>query len=155
MIVIITIIEEILIAAPVEVCFDASRDIQLHTKTVWPLTREIIVSDRKTGLLEHNELITFEARHLGIRQQLTSKVAEYMYPNYFVDVMQKGAFKQLSHQHEFEQHSNGTLVRDILQFQSPYGWIGSFIDAIVLKHYMRSFLRYRQRSLKEYIENSM
>lgn len=104
-------------------------------------------------MLGHNEWITFEARHLGIRQQLTAKVVDYNYPNYFVDVMQKGAFKHLSHRHEFEPQINGTLVRDLLHFQSPYGWIGSFIDAFILKYYMRSFLRYRQTSLKIFIEN--
>ncbi|WP_145025667.1 SRPBCC family protein [Paenibacillus sp. Y412MC10] len=148
-----TIREELMIYAPIEVCFDVSRNVDDHSRTVWPHTNERVVAGRMSGLLEAGDTVVFEARHFGIRQRLTSKVAEMDKPYSFTDEMQKGAFRHLTHRHEFEEIAGGTLVRDILDFSAPFGWVGRVFDALVLEKYMRSFIRYRQRTLKALIEN--
>ncbi|MGG1517897.1 SRPBCC family protein [Paenibacillus oryzisoli] len=146
------VVEEIIVKAPMAVCFDAARDITYHGQTVWPWTKERAVDGRVRGLIENGETVTFEARHFGIRQRLTAKVTSMNKPASFVDAMTKGAFRYLTHTHEFEEAAEGTLMRDILDFSSPYGWVGLAFDKLVLKRYMRAFIRYRQRTLKRVIE---
>ncbi|KAF9138969.1 hypothetical protein BGX30_008540 [Mortierella sp. GBA39] len=119
-----TIREEMMIYAPIEVCFDVSRNVDDHSRTVWSHTHERVVGGRMSGLLEAGDTVVFEARHFGIRQRLTSK-----------------------------ELAGGTLVRDILDFSAPFGWVGRMFDALVLDKYMRAFIRYRQRTLKALIEN--
>ncbi|GIO52053.1 SRPBCC family protein [Paenibacillus cineris] len=148
-----TIREEMMIYAPIEVCFDVSRNVDDHSRTVWPHTHERVVGGRMSGMLEAGDTVVFEARHFGIRQRLTSKVTEMDKPYSFTDEMQKGAFRHLTHRHEFEEAAGGTLVRDILDFSAPFGWVGRMFDALVLEKYMRAFIRYRQRTLKALIEN--
>jgi hypothetical protein len=46
------------------------------------------------------------------------------------------------------------LVKDSLDFGSPYGWIGKLFDFVILEAYMRAFVRYRQRELKKLIEGT-
>ncbi|WP_229675600.1 SRPBCC family protein [Saccharibacillus kuerlensis] len=146
--------EEIVIRAPIGICFDAARNIGLHPQTVWPSTRErALPSGRTEGLIEKGETVVFEAIHFGVRQQLVSVVEEMDKPHVFVDRMHKGAFRHMMHRHEFEETAEGTLVRDILEFGSPLGPIGQVFDALVLKRYMRSFILYRQRKMKNLIEN--
>ncbi|OWA33862.1 cell division protein [Saccharibacillus sp. O16] len=145
--------EEILIHAPIEVCFDAARDVGLHPQTVWPRTKQrTLPGGRLSGMMEKGESVVFEAVHFGVRQRLTSVVEEYERPYQFVDVMQRGAFRYMKHRHEFEGSEEGTIVRDILEFASPLGWIGKAFDRLVLEAYMRAFIRYRQRELKRIIE---
>ncbi|WP_172194308.1 SRPBCC family protein [Saccharibacillus qingshengii] len=149
----IIISEEIRVNAPIEVCYDAARDIGLHPQTVWPRTKErTLPGGRRDGLLEKGEKVVFEAVHFGVRQRLESVAEEMERPDFFVDRMSRGAFKEMMHRHEFETSGQETIVRDILQFASPLGPIGRLFDALVLKRYMRSFIRYRQRQLKKAVE---
>lgn len=151
---IVAITKEIVIHAPIEVCFDAARDVGLHPQTVWPHTRErTLHGGRLEGLMEKNEIVVFEAVHFGIRQKLISLVEELDRPYLFVDRMQKGAFRHMMHRHEFERCEQGTLVRDILEFASPFGLVGEVFDRLVLKRYMLSFIDYRQWQLKSVLES--
>lgn len=152
---IVAIKKEIVIHAPIEVCFDAARDVGLHPRTVWPRTRErTLPGGRLEGMMEKNEIVIFEAIHFGIRQKLASLVEELDRPYLFVDRMQKGAFRHMMHRHEFERCEQGTLVRDILEFASPFGPVGRVFDMLVLRRYMLRFIDYRQRQLKIILEKS-
>lgn len=144
---------ETFVKAPIDVCFDAARNIDIHTKTVWKHTRERAIAGVTSGVIDFNETVTFEATHFGIRQTLTSKIVAYDRPYLFVDEMQKGAFKHLKHIHEFIEVDSGTMLVDTLDFSAPYGLIGKIFDQMVLKHYMKKFIEDRNEQLKELIED--
>ncbi|WP_199621341.1 SRPBCC family protein [Paenibacillus alkalitolerans] len=146
---------EILIKAPIEICFESARDIELHSKTVWKHTKERAIAGVTTGKIGEGQSVTFEAIHFGIKQKLTAKVVEYRRPYVFVDEMQQGAFKYMRHTHLFEESREGTVVKDILDFASPLGMLGRAFDLLVLERYMRAFVAYRQKKLKEFVESSM
>src|SRR5438552_4191451 len=89
------------IAAPIQVCFDLARDIDFHTRSLEG-TGERAVCGRTTGLIGLGESVTWEARHLGVRQRLTAEVTMFDCPRYFRDVMTAGAFHSFTHDHWFE-----------------------------------------------------
>lgn len=144
---------KILIDAPIEVCFDFARDIDIHTRTVWKYTKEKAIEGVRSGRISLGESVTFQATHFGIKQRLTSKVIEYERPYKFVDQMTRGAFKSMKHIHEFEANGSQTVMKDILIFEAPFGWLGYLIEHIVLKKYMESFLNERNKNLKLILEN--
>ncbi|MEC0240363.1 SRPBCC family protein [Paenibacillus dokdonensis] len=139
---------EILIDMPIDACFDLARDITVHTQTVWKHTREKAIGGTTEGMISDEGVVTFQATHFLIRQKLTSKVAQYKRPYYFVDVMLKGAFKSLRHEHIFEEVNQKTLMKDKLIFEAPFGIIGWITERLILKKYMRSFLEHRNNQLK-------
>lgn len=113
------------------------------------------VSGREAAetLLELGDVVTFEAKHLGIRQRLTSKIVGYERPREFVDEMQKGAFRSLRHTHRFEETAGGTKMTDIVDFESP-GWVfGSLANWVFLAGYMERFLARRGHELKRVAES--
>lgn len=141
------------ISVPIQTCFDLARDIGLHTKTVaW--TRERAVAGRTKGLFGPGDTVTFEALHLGMRQRLTARMAEYRPPFLFSDEMTQGAFRRLTHRHEFSAlPDGGTLMMDTLDFTSPWGVLGIVADRLFLERYMRRFLERRNRELKRIAES--
>ncbi|MFC5653410.1 cell division protein [Paenibacillus solisilvae] len=143
---------KIQINAPLELCFDMARDIDLHTKTVWKHTGEIAIAGRMSGRIEADEQVTFEATHFLVRQRLTSRIIEFNKPYVFVDQMVSGAFKSLNHRHEFTAIDNHTLMMDELKFEAPYGLLGKAAEALILKRYMRNFLLHRNLQLKTLAE---
>jgi ligand-binding SRPBCC domain-containing protein len=140
------------IKAPIELCFDLARDVEIHCETTAE-TQERIVAGKTSGLLELGNQVTFEAVHFGIRQRLSSRIVEYDRPRRFTDRMVSGAFKSLKHIHEFEISGDGTLMRDTLEWESPLGFLGKIADRLAVKKHMRDFLLARNRELKWLIEN--
>jgi hypothetical protein len=63
---------ETYIQAPIELCFDLFRDIDLHQSTS-SKTKERAIAGRTSGLIELGEEVTFEAVHFGIKQKLTTQ----------------------------------------------------------------------------------
>lgn len=144
---------ETIIEAPIELVFDLTRNIGLHTATV-PHTKERAVDGTTLGPVGLGDIVTFEAVHFGVKQKLSSKIIECNPPDYFVDEMQKGTFKSLRHEHRFEAlGSSSTLMKDILCFESPLGILGRFANWLFLTRYMRAFLIGRNENLKRLIES--
>lgn len=135
------------IKADIQTVFDLSRDIDFHQKSV-PGTGEKAIAGRTSGLIEEGETVTWRAKHLGIYQTLTVKITSMEKPFYFTDIMQKGAFKSMEHQHIFRQQGENTVMTDIFEFHSPYGIIGKIFDEIFLKSYMKRFLLKRNEQIK-------
>ncbi|MBP6430259.1 MAG: SRPBCC family protein [Ferruginibacter sp.] len=139
------------ITAPIERVFDLSRSINLH-KVSTAHTNEEAIAGVTTGLINKNETVTWRAKHLFKTRQYTSIISDMQSPHFFVDEMQKGDFKSLKHEHHFKQVDNGTIMIDVLNFESPYGIIGKWFNKIYLKNYLQKFIIQRNAVIKEYAE---
>jgi ligand-binding SRPBCC domain-containing protein len=140
------------IKAPIQVCFDLSRSIDIHMEST-AYTYERAVKGRTSGLIERGETVTWEATHFGIRQQLTSIITEFDPPNSFVDEMVSGAFKRFRHEHTFELIDDGTLMTDKFDYTSPFGLLGRLADMMFLWSYMERLLLRRNEYIKSIAEN--
>jgi len=139
-----TIIVETLIAAPPEVCFDLALDVGAHAESAAFSGERVVEPGRLSGVLELGDLVTFEGRHFGVRQRFTAKIVEIDRPRRFVDEMVHGIFQWLRHVHEFHAIAGGTLMRDVLEWEAPFGFL--------LKPHMRWFVTTKQHRLKEIAE---
>lgn len=142
-----------IIKAEKNIVFDLSRSIDLH-KISTKHTNEKAIAGKTSGLIGLNEWVTWRAKHLGFYQELTSKITEFEYPNYFADEMVKGAFKSFKHEHHFEKIVSATLMTDIFTYTSPYGVFGSLANRIFLKSYMKKLLLKRNEIVKEFAETN-
>ena len=72
---------------------------------------------------------------------------------FFADEMVKGAFKTLRHEHHFFATEEGTMMKDIFNFESPLGILGKLANTLFLKSYMTNFLKNRNEIIKEFAES--
>src|SRR5256885_17143582 len=77
---------ETIIHAPRQVCFDLMRDVEAHMGST-AATQERAVAGRMSGCFELGDLITWEARHFGLRLPMTVRVTRCEPPEVFVDEM--------------------------------------------------------------------
>lgn len=140
------------INAPIEVCFDLSRSIELHMEST-SHTNERAIKGRTSGLIALGETVTWEATHFGIRQRLTSIITEFDPPYLFVDEMVSGAFNRFRHEHTFESRNGGTLMTDKFDYTSPFGPLGRLADALFLRSYMERLLLRRNEYIKHKAES--
>lgn len=139
------------IAAPPEICFDLARDIDFHVRTL-EQTREKAVAGRTSGLIEYDEAVTWEAVHFGVRQRLTVKITAFDPPLYFRDEMTAGPFRHFSHDHHFTAGKCGTEMVDEIDFCSPWGILGSAVDALFMKRYLHNLIGRRCHAIRHEAE---
>jgi len=140
-----------LIRAPMQRCFDAARDLDLHTKSL-AHTNEVAVAGRTSGLIEMGEEVTWRGRHLGVTQHFTSKITAFDPPRHFQDTMQRGAFKSFVHDHYFESTGDVTTMTDLLAFSAPLGILGRIAEKLVLTRYLERLLESRGAAIRDEVE---
>jgi ligand-binding SRPBCC domain-containing protein len=141
------------VRATPERCFDANRDLDLHLESMGS-TGERAVAGKTSGLIGLGEQVTWEGRHFGIRQRFTSRITAYDRPRYFQDTMVKGAFGSFVHDHYFEPCAAGTIVKDVLTFESPFGFVGALVDRFVMTRYLTRLLTRRNEIVKRILEQA-
>ncbi len=140
------------IEAPIDRCFDLARSVELHVASTGP-TGERAIAGRTSGLLGAGEEVTWRARHLGVWQELTSRMVAFSPPHHFRDSMVRGVFARLDHDHHFAVHGSGTLMRDLFDYSAPLGPLGVVAESLFLTAYLRRFLAARCAEIKRVAES--
>jgi len=138
------------IACRPERAFDLARDVDFHPETAGATAEKVVRTPRR--FVELNDEVTFQARHLGITWQLTSRIVNYARPEVFTDRMTRGPFRFFEHRHEFHAKDGGTLMIDRLEFEAPLGVLGRIADRLVLQSHMTAFLGTRAQAIKQAAE---
>ena len=128
-------------ASPTE-CFDLSLSVDAHTASM-SASSERAISGVTSGSLRLGDMVTWRARHFGVRFTMTSRISEYEAPYRFVDEQIAGPFRRWWHEHRFEPLAEGTLMTDVAEFESPAGPLGRMVNAAVLTKYMTRLLQQR------------
>jgi ligand-binding SRPBCC domain-containing protein len=141
------------INAPVEVCFNLARSIDLHKQSMLH-TNEQAIAGTTNGLIGLNETVTWRAKHFGVTMEMTSKITDLRYATSFTDEQVKGPFKLLKHLHTFQQMQGYTLMTDYFEFASPLGILGKLTDAMLMKTYLTRLLKQRNQIIKQAAETA-
>jgi ligand-binding SRPBCC domain-containing protein len=141
------------IMAPMQRVFDLSRSVDLHAASTAD-TGEHPVAGVTSGLMSPGQEVTWRARHFGIWQNLTSRITAFDPPIHFRDSLVRGAFRRFDHDHFFSQRGQITTMRDVFDFQSPFGIVGRLADCCVLTRYLRHFLLTRNEAIKQAAETA-
>jgi ligand-binding SRPBCC domain-containing protein len=139
------------IAAPRDIVFDLNRNISLH-KISMEHVKEEAVGGVTSGLINKEDTVTWKGKHLFKTRYFTSKITEMNPYETFTDKMVKGDFKFFEHQHFFKSADNGTIVIDIITYETPYGWIGEMVNKFYLNSYLEKLISHRNKVIKQYAE---
>ncbi|MCY7344886.1 MAG: SRPBCC family protein [Pyrinomonadaceae bacterium] len=115
---------------------------------------EKAVAGVMSGLIDLGETVTWEATHFGVRQNLTSQITAFERPWHFRDSMVKGVFKRFDHDHYFEAVGAETLIKDIFDYDSPLGILGTIADALFVEKHLREMLEERNDLIKRIAESN-
>ena len=139
------------IAAPVERVFDLSRSIDLHKQSMTRHKEEAVAGTR-FGLIEKDETVTWKARHFFKTRFLRTKITAMERPSSFTDEQDEGDFRSMKHVHHFKPCENGTIMIDLVEFESPYGTLGRSLNRVYLTRYLRKLIETRNKHIKQFAE---
>ncbi|AXB55469.1 SRPBCC family protein [Flavobacterium fluviale] len=139
------------ISAHKQIVFDHSRNIDIHQQSASKSKEKAIVGVT-SGLINLNETVTWRGKHFGFYLTHKSRITAMNLHDYFVDEMERGKFKSFKHEHFFEEENGITIMKDKLQYETPFGIFGSLFDFLFLKKHLTNFLLERNKILKEVSE---
>ena len=85
----------------------------------------------------------------GIPLTWVTEITEVLPKQRFVDDQIKGPFARWHHIHEFEARGDKTLIRDILYYQMPFGFLGSIAHFLFAKKQVGQIFSFRKDRMEE------
>jgi ligand-binding SRPBCC domain-containing protein len=92
--------------------------------------------------------IDYQIRWLGLPVRWRTVIREYEAGRRFVDVQVSGPYRRWEHEHTFEDAEGGTLVRDRVQYELPFGILGHVAHRLLVARQLRRIFDHRSRRIK-------
>ncbi|HLV40360.1 SRPBCC family protein [Xanthomarina sp.] len=67
----------------------------------------------------------------------------------FTDFQEKGPYKYWNHYHEFIPNEKGVLMKDTIDYELPFGFMGRIAHALVVKKKLENIFNYRNKVIDE------
>ena len=78
---------------------------------------------------------------------------EYIQGTMFADQQISGPFARWYHRHRFlDDGQGGTILRDEVEYEPPFGWIGRLLSAGFLERKLSRMFEYRHETTKKFLE---
>lgn len=93
---------------------------------------------------------------LPFRSKWIARITEFEWNHHFADVQDRGPFKNWHHRHEFSTEvrsgTNGTTVRDQIEYEVGFGPLGQLVDSLFVRRQMSRTFAERQSKLPQLLE---
>ena len=86
---------------------------------------------------------------LGIPLKWCTEITQVVDKQYFIDEQRFGPYAFWHHQHLFTENNGGVLMRDILNYKMPLGFLGNIVDAAFVHNEVKGIFEYRKKVLTE------
>lgn len=104
-----------------------------------------IISDIDSDHIYTGQLITYKVRPLlGISVKWLTRITAVENNKMFVDEQLKGPYKLWRHEHHFKPVGKKTEMTDIVQYQIPFGFLGTLTLPLV-KRQLNKIFKYRRK----------
>ena len=104
---------------------------------------------KSTRDIGEGTLIDYRLKLNGIPMGWQSRIENWEPGRRFVDTQVKGPYSYWRHVHEFIPLANGTLMRDVVRYRLPFGWLGSTVAGWKVESQVDQIFSYRAARIAE------
>ena len=91
---------------------------------------------------------------LKIPLRWKTKISQVVYQKSFTDFQAKGPYKYWNHYHELIPNDNGVIVSDTVDYELPFGFLGTIAHQLFVKKKLESIFSYRFHYLEKYFNQN-
>lgn len=85
----------------------------------------------------------------GVPLKWQTKIIQVDYLVSFTDFQEKGPYKLWHHRHEFLSNEKGVLMKDTVDYELPFGFLGTIVHVLLVKNKVKSIFDYRHQVLEK------
>lgn len=111
----------------------------------------IVLSDLKnTPIYEGMEIDYLVSPVLGIPLKWKTRITQVNYQKSFTDLQVKGPYRYWNHYHEFIENDKGVLMKDSVDYELPFGFLGKLAHSLFVHKSLKSIFEFRYNFLEGY-----
>ena len=93
-------------------------------------------------------IISYKVKPLpGFKTNWVTEITQVRDGEYFVDEQRVGPYKIWHHQHILEGHSKGILMKDIITYLPPMGFLGALANSLIIKKKLNEIFAFREEAM--------
>lgn len=113
-----------------------------------------ITSPYTTDKVYEGQIISYKVYPFkGIKAFWVSEITTVDEGNYFIDEQRFGPYKMWHHEHYIEETADGVIMKDIISYKNPLGFIGRIANGLLVKKQLKTIFDYRSEQLKKIFPN--
>ncbi|PKQ60849.1 hypothetical protein BZG02_17765 [Labilibaculum filiforme] len=85
----------------------------------------------------------------GIETNWVTEITHVKDKEYFVDEQRVGPYSLWHHQHIIRQQGDKVVMKDIVSYQPPLGFLGSIANKLIIENKLNEIFDYRTQILEE------
>ena len=78
-----------------------------------------------------------------------TEITQIKEQKFFVDEQRVGPYSMWHHEHHLDQKRGGILMRDIISYQPPLGFLGAMANKIFIRSQLDRIFQYRNEALEK------
>lgn len=95
-------------------------------------------------------IITYHVKPLlGIRMRWVTEITQLEEKRYFVDEQRSGPYTMWHHQHILEEVDGGVLMKDIVSYKPPMGFLGAIANRVMIRPQLEAIFDHRTKALEK------
>ena len=95
-------------------------------------------------------IITYEVKPLlGIKTPWMTEITQVKDMEFFIDEQRVGPYKLWHHQHFIEPINGGVLMRDIVTYAPPFGFLGAIANKLMIRKKLNEIFEYRTMAVNK------
>jgi ligand-binding SRPBCC domain-containing protein len=94
--------------------------------------------------MEQGALIEYRLRLHGVPVRWLTVIHQWEAGRWFADHQVRGPYRRWEHRHDFEPVDDGTLVRDRVVYELPFGPLGALAHAAFVRRDLEKIFDYRR-----------
>ena len=85
---------------------------------------------------------------MNIKLNWQTEIVQVEHLDNFIDFQNKGPYKIWHHYHEFVKNEDGVLMKDVVDYELPLGFLGEIAHNLFVKKKIESIFDYRKEVLE-------
>ena len=95
-------------------------------------------------------IITYNVKPLfGIKMRWVTEITQVEEKRYFVDEQRSGPYSMWHHQHILEEVEGGVLMKDIVSYKPPMGFLGAIANRVMIRRQLEAIFDFRIKALEK------
>lgn len=86
---------------------------------------------------------------LGIKTTWVTEITHVKDLSYFVDEQRVGPYSLWHHQHFIVPKAEGVLMKDIVSYKPPFGFLGSIANSLIIRNKLSEIFAYRKAVIEK------
>lgn len=110
---------------------------------------EVLTKGLENQKMYEGMIINYIVRPVAnVPMRWTTEITHVREHEYFVDEQRFGPYAFWHHKHFFEDHPEGVLMTDIVDYGLPLGFLGEIANSIFVQQKLHSIFNYRHKKLE-------